>query len=164
MPSGVGFPEGNPLLERPRRKFRRSAKEMDVIRHEDISANRPRCRQGLGLAKHGLHGTLSKGRFATCRADRQKNNRWHVESLMQTRMCGMLATGFVHAGTLSMIMLRQRKIRAWDGRCAVPYSICWRNTWALTAQPPSNGNAAMSAGGMAAVPSHTRFAGEISGR
>ena len=60
-----------------------------------------------------------------------------------------------------MIMLRQRKIRAWDRRRAVPFSICWRNKWALTAQQPANGNAAMSAaGGMAAVPSHTRFAGE----
>ncbi len=93
---GMRLPEGNPLFERPWREFRRCAKEMRMVGHEHISPDRPGCRSAPCVSKSRVSGSVRKHRLPASRANGQKNDGGGIESLVQWRMRGVVASGFVH--------------------------------------------------------------------
>ena len=105
IPSGpmagcMGFPIGNPLIERSMGELGRRTKEVNVIGHEHVTTDAPRCRHSPGLAKRRMRKSIRKYRLPPRRTYSQKDHNRFVRAIVKRRMCGTPSAGFIHAKSL----------------------------------------------------------------
>ena len=102
------FPVTNPLLQRFRRHRCRRAKEMNVVRHDHISTNKP----SLGVCRCVLENGDDIGgcedSFPIFAARCQKNDDWFVVAFDERVMRRMSTTRLVHGGETIQFGRRRR--------------------------------------------------------
>ena len=107
MARGVGFPERNPAGESCRRVHRRRAKKVQMVGHQNISANEPRIGGSPSLEEEVVDRIVGEEGLFVFRANGQEDDNRAVESLVERGMCGDAAFGEIHRRESSHVKKRQ---------------------------------------------------------
>lgn len=92
MPGNLAFPILDPLPQTRHRNSSRSAKQMDVVRHNDIAPDTPEIRRLPSFATNLVHSFAGQNRLPILGANRCQQNYRLVEALDEWVVRGMSAT------------------------------------------------------------------------